>query len=85
MERSLPVRKAIDLNHLSADERLDLIEKLWESLSDSQRASIGRAVNSTWRWYASANAVLWRRALQLNASTLSRLTWIEASQMQFDR
>jgi len=33
-------KPAIDLNLLSPDERLDLIEELWESLSESQRASI---------------------------------------------
>lgn len=28
--------KAVDLNFLSPDERLDLIEELWESLSATQ-------------------------------------------------
>ena len=33
-------KPAIDLSLLSPEERLDLIEELWESLSAAQRASI---------------------------------------------
>lgn len=33
-------KPAVDLSLLSPEERLDLIEELWESLSASQRASI---------------------------------------------
>jgi putative addiction module component (TIGR02574 family) len=32
--------KAIDVGQLSRDERLDLIEQLWDSLSDEQRNSL---------------------------------------------
>jgi len=32
--------KAIDVRQLSRDERLDLIEQLWESLSDDERDSL---------------------------------------------
>jgi len=32
--------KAIDVLQLSRDERLDLIEQLWESLSDEERDSL---------------------------------------------
>jgi len=32
--------KAIDVNQLSRDERLDLIEQLWDSLSDQERDSL---------------------------------------------
>ncbi len=32
--------KAIDVRPLSLDERLDLIEQLWESLSDEERDSL---------------------------------------------
>ena len=32
--------KAIDVGQLSTDERLDLIEQLWDSLSDEERASL---------------------------------------------
>ena len=32
--------KAIDLGQLSRDERLDLIEQLWDSLSDDERDSL---------------------------------------------
>lgn len=32
--------KAIDVGQLSRDERLDLIEELWESLSDEERDSL---------------------------------------------
>jgi putative addiction module component (TIGR02574 family) len=32
--------KAIDVLQLSRDERLDLIEQLWESLSDQERDSL---------------------------------------------
>jgi putative addiction module component (TIGR02574 family) len=31
---------AIDVGHLSKDERLDLIEQLWDSLSDQERESL---------------------------------------------
>jgi putative addiction module component (TIGR02574 family) len=31
---------AIDVKQLSRDERLDLIEQLWESLSDEERDSL---------------------------------------------
>lgn len=33
-------RPAIDIEQLSRDERLDLIEDLWESLSDDERSSM---------------------------------------------
>lgn len=33
-------RPALDLNLLTPEERLDLIEELWESLSESQRAAL---------------------------------------------
>ena len=33
-------KPAVDLSLLSPEERLDLIEELWESLTASQRASI---------------------------------------------
>lgn len=33
-------KPAVDLNLLSPEERLDLIDELWESLTASQRASI---------------------------------------------
>lgn len=33
-------RPAIDIEHLSRDERLDLIEELWDSLSDDERSSM---------------------------------------------
>ena len=32
--------KAIDVNQLSRDERLELIEQLWDSLSDEERDSL---------------------------------------------
>ena len=32
--------KAIDVGKLSKDERLDLIEQLWDSLSDEERDSL---------------------------------------------
>jgi len=32
--------KAIDVAQLSKDERLDLIEKLWDSLSDEERDAL---------------------------------------------
>ena len=32
--------KAIDVQRLSRDERLDLIERLWESLSEEERNSL---------------------------------------------
>lgn len=32
--------KAIDVGKLSKDERLDLIEQLWDSLSDEERDSV---------------------------------------------
>src|SRR5206468_200767 len=32
--------KAIDVNQLSRDERLELIEQLWDSLSDQERDSL---------------------------------------------
>jgi len=32
--------KAIDVGQLSRDERLDLIEQLWDSLSDEERESL---------------------------------------------
>jgi len=32
--------KAIDVGQLSRDERLDLIEQLWDSLSDEERKSL---------------------------------------------
>jgi len=32
--------KAIDVGQLSTDERLDLIEQLWDSLSDEERESL---------------------------------------------
>ena len=32
--------KAIDVGQLSTDERLDLIEQLWDSLSDQERESL---------------------------------------------
>lgn len=32
--------KAIDVGQLSKDERLDLIEELWDSLSDEERDSL---------------------------------------------
>jgi len=32
--------KAIDVGRLSTDERLDLIEQLWDSLSDEERDSL---------------------------------------------
>ena len=32
--------KAIDVAQLSKDERLELIEKLWDSLSDDERDSL---------------------------------------------
>jgi len=32
--------KAIDVRQLSRDERLDLIEQLWDSLSDEERDSV---------------------------------------------
>ena len=32
--------KAIDVGQLSRDERLDLIEQLWDSLSDEERDSL---------------------------------------------
>jgi len=32
--------KAIDVGQLSKDERLDLIEQLWDSLSDDERDSL---------------------------------------------
>ena len=32
--------KAIDVRQLSRDERLDLIEQLWESLSEEERESL---------------------------------------------
>lgn len=31
---------AIDFEHLSRDQRLDLIEELWESLTDNERDEI---------------------------------------------
>jgi putative addiction module component (TIGR02574 family) len=33
-------KPAIDIDHLSRDERLDLIEELWESLSEEERSSL---------------------------------------------
>jgi putative addiction module component (TIGR02574 family) len=33
-------RSAIEFEHLSRDQRLDLIEELWESLTDNERDEI---------------------------------------------
>jgi len=33
-------RSAIEFEHLSRDQRLDLIEELWESLTDNERDDI---------------------------------------------
>ncbi|HEX9775786.1 MAG TPA: addiction module protein [Actinomycetota bacterium] len=34
------MKPAIDLQRLTSEERLDLIEELWESLDDEQRDSV---------------------------------------------
>jgi putative addiction module component (TIGR02574 family) len=33
-------KSAIDIAHLSRDERLELIEELWDSLSEAERESV---------------------------------------------
>lgn len=41
VEYSRPMAKlAIDVKQLSPDERLDLIEQLWDSLSDEERSAL---------------------------------------------